>query len=200
MSRSEIIEYFSNHKDEFENLYQSHLPVFKSYLEARRDHKKASFGGNHNQDLDDQARFEYGLLLERRYLASAENIEDLVLTTAIQDLIIFDEIMLEKVVIFEEKEICTKEEFIKRQRENYQALFNMIIGDLPEDAREYVTQHHRGYKTDLYLHNKIVSELYTTNTNRLNALLRAYDEIKEKIMNAIAYQDLFIICMKHEAI
>ncbi|CAG8823154.1 8504_t:CDS:2, partial [Dentiscutata erythropus] len=77
MSKREIIEYFLNHKDEFENLYQSHSSVFKSYLEARRDHKVAAFDGDQNQDLLDQVRFEYGLLHKREYLASAENMEDL---------------------------------------------------------------------------------------------------------------------------
>ena len=194
MSNKFLLEYFEEHKRALELQLDVVNPLWSTYLIARKEYKEKTFNNKPASSLsnlyDDFNKLVNSL--------ETDDLEQFILNTSTQDIIVFDQLMINEIKNLPKETSVSVKKFISNKINEFQVLVNDNYIYLPENVQHYVTESRFAYKENLYIHSKVSVEKFHKINNIYNRLVSSLDkDTKKHFVNTLMYQDFIAICNLH---
>jgi hypothetical protein len=192
MSNEFLLAFFKQNKRAHELLLDIDNPLWSSYLNARQEYKEKTFNKGTSEISLSVIIEEFNRLIN---ILKNEDLERFILNTAVQDIIVFNQLMINEIQNLPKEKPVSVKTFLSNKIGEYQVLVNNNYVKLPENIKIYITKSRFKYKESLYVHSKVsVNEFYEIN-NTYNSLVSSLDEdTKNCFVNTLKYQDFIAIC------
>jgi len=196
MNNTEIEKYFKDDIESLAGLFESRNIESRNYLESRRAYKLETFEGMTYNNLILSLNQDFNNLVNR---FQKDDLEDFIRITCVQDIMVFDRVMLDLIGQSDEHDPVSLNSFIRGRKIEYETLFKERIANLPTVARHHLTASRSQFKTGLYLRSRSVDiEFYSNHNRELNLIHNLNEDFAEKFIEAMMLQDLALICEYHE--
>src|SRR6185295_6535738 len=136
MSNKFLLAYFEEHKRALELQLDVVNPLWSTYLIARKEYKEKTFNNKPASSLSN-LYYEFNKLVNS---LETDDLEQFILNTSIQDIIIFDQLLIDEIKNSSEKKLGSVRSFISNKINEFQVLVNNNYIYLPENVQHYVTE------------------------------------------------------------
>jgi hypothetical protein len=194
-NKTEIANYFEENIISLKGHYETRSFSTRNYLEKRMCYKIDTFTNQEYNGSISELYKEFNLLV-----SSFSNIEleDFIRITCVQDIMVFNRIMLDSVKISGETGFFSVASFIERYKNEYEQNYNKCVNGLSMNAKDYIINSRLKFRHSLYLNSMVSSdEFYLVNKRYESLLCELQEGARKKFVEAIMYQDLKLICEYH---
>lgn len=196
MNKTEIIKYFKDDIDSLMVLFESRNFESRNYLESRRMYKLDTFANMAYSESLPSIYQDFNRLINR---LSEEDLEDFIRITCVQDIMVFDQIMIDSLNESDDNTSITFTNFIVKHENMYENMFTELVTDLPTSVNEYLLGSRLKFKTSLYLRShSSCDEIHTNNRKEIGIISDTDDDTKKKFARTMMLQDLILICEYHK--
>ncbi|CAG8510213.1 11463_t:CDS:2, partial [Racocetra fulgida] len=164
--------FLEEHKSAKELLLKNLPFEFNDYLDKRRPYKEDTFN-------EKEVSSHSGLYEEFKNIVNQLNEEDLkqfILITSIQDIVVFDQVMIDKIKILPKGKPVSVQNFIKNKLSEFEVLLNDNYVNLPEYVQVYIIKNRFQYKQNLYINSKVSVKNFHDINNTYDSLISNLDE------------------------
>lgn len=190
MSNIFLLHFFQEHKRKNELLIENCPPEWKSYLDNRQKYKKETFNRKPVTSLSNLYE-EFNKLVNSLV---DEDLNQFICFTGIQDIIIFDQFMIDQIEELTADNKTAVQVFVKVRQSKYSYLFKDNCSILPDHVKVYIKDRYN-YKSDLYLRSKVSNGTFHSINSTYGRLISSLDDkLRKCFVDALMYQDFDLIC------